>query len=40
MLLITVLRARYRIPRRVLAELFDVVDGTIATAEQRMKLPP
>jgi transposase len=37
MLLITVLRARYRIPRRVLAELFDVVDGTIATAERRIK---
>ena len=37
MLLITVLRARYRMPRRVLAELFGVVDGTIATAEQRIK---
>ena len=37
MLLITVLRGRYRIPRRVLAELFGVVDGTIATAERRIK---
>jgi hypothetical protein len=36
-LLITVLRARYRIPRRVLAELFNVTDGTIATAERRIK---
>jgi hypothetical protein len=37
MLLITILRARYRMPRRVLAELFGVVDGTIATAERRIK---
>jgi hypothetical protein len=37
MLLITILRARYRMPRRVLAELFGVVDGTNATAERRIK---
>jgi hypothetical protein len=37
MLLITILRVRYRMPRRILAELFGVVDGTIATAERRIK---
>ncbi len=36
-LLITVLRARYRMPQRVLAELFGVADTTIATAERRIK---
>jgi hypothetical protein len=33
MILATVLRARFRLPRRVLAELFGVVTGTIANAE-------
>ena len=37
MLLITVLRARFRMPRRVLAELFGVVDNTIAKAERQIK---
>jgi hypothetical protein len=37
MLLITVLRARFRMPRRVLSELFGVVDGTIAKAERQLK---
>ena len=37
MLLATILRARFRIPRRVLAELFGVVDGTIAKAERQLK---
>jgi hypothetical protein len=37
MLLVTVLRARFRIPRRVLAELFGVVDGPIAKAERQIK---
>ena len=37
MLLITILRARYRMPRRVLGELFGVVDNTVAKAERRIK---
>ena len=37
MLLITILRARYRMPRRVLAELFGVVQGPIAKAEHHIK---
>ncbi len=32
MILATILRARFRLPLRVLAELFGVVNGTIATA--------
>jgi hypothetical protein len=35
MLLATILRARFGLPRRVLAELFGVVNDTIATAERR-----
>jgi hypothetical protein len=35
MLLATVLRARFRLPRRVLAKLFGVTDNTIAKAERQ-----
>jgi hypothetical protein len=37
MLLVTALRARFRISRRVLADLFGVVDGTIAKAERQIQ---
>ena len=37
MILATILRARFRLPRRVLAELFGVVDGTIAKAERQIR---
>jgi hypothetical protein len=35
--LVTVLRQRFGIPRRVLAELFGVVTGTIAKAERQAR---
>jgi hypothetical protein len=37
MILATILRARFRMPRRVLAELFGVVNGTIAKAERQIR---
>jgi hypothetical protein len=37
MILATVLRARFRLPRRVLAELFGVVIGTIANADRMIQ---
>jgi hypothetical protein len=37
MLLISVLRARFRIPQPVLAELFGVSTNTIAKADRRLK---
>ena len=37
MILATILRARFRIPRRVAAELFGVVIGTIAKAERQIR---
>jgi hypothetical protein len=37
MILATVLRARFRLPRRVLAELFGVVIGTIANADRMIR---
>jgi len=37
MLLVTVLRARFHMSRRVLADLFGVVDGTIAKAERQIQ---
>jgi Rhodopirellula transposase DDE domain len=37
MLLATILRARFRLPRRVLAELFGVTDATIAKAERQTR---
>ena len=37
MLLITILRTRFRMPRRLLTELFGVVDGPIAKAERQIK---
>jgi len=37
MILATVLRARFRLPQRVLAELFGVVTGTIANAEAQIR---
>jgi len=37
MILATVLRARFRLPQRVLAELFGVVTGTIANAEGQIR---
>jgi hypothetical protein len=36
MLLVTVLRARFHLPRRILAELFGVANDTIANAEKRI----
>jgi len=35
--LLSVLRQRFRTPQHVLAELFGVVTGTIATAERKVK---
>ena len=37
MILATILRARFRMPRRVLAELSGVVNGTIAKAERQIR---
>ena len=37
MILATILRARFRMPQRVLAELFGVVTGTIAEAERQIR---
>ena len=37
MILATILRARFRLPQRVLAELFGVVTGTIAKAERQIR---
>jgi transposase len=37
MILITILRARFRLPLRVLADLFGVVIGTIAKAERQIR---
>ncbi len=37
MILATILRARFRMPQRVLAELFGVVTGTIAKAERQIR---
>jgi hypothetical protein len=37
MILITVLRARFRLPLRVLVELFGVVIGTIAKADRQIR---
>jgi hypothetical protein len=37
MILATILRARFRMPRRVTAELFGVVTGTIAKAERQIR---
>jgi hypothetical protein len=37
MILATVLRAHFRLPQRVLAELFGVVTGTIANAEGQIR---
>jgi hypothetical protein len=37
MILATVLRARFRLPLRVLAELFGVVIGTIANADRMIR---
>ncbi len=37
MILATILRARFRMPLRVLAELFGVVTGTIAKAERQIR---
>ncbi|MBB4936817.1 hypothetical protein FHR32_001122 [Streptosporangium album] len=35
--LVTVLRLRFRVPQHVLADLFGVVTGTIATAERQIR---
>ena len=37
MILATILRARFRMPQRVTAELFGVVIGTIAKAERQIR---
>jgi hypothetical protein len=37
MILATILRARFRLPLRVAAELFGVVIGTIAKAERQIR---
>ena len=37
MILATILRARFRMPQRVAAELFGVVTGTIAKAERQIR---
>ena len=37
MILATILRARFRMPRRVAAELFGVVNDTIAKAERQIR---